>query len=145
MACSIFIASSTTRTSPAATALPTWASTRTTVPGIGATSAPSASCDPGSSKITAVDLTGGSGGAFTTDFTENVASAVMGALYGDNGAVYFATLSGDVSRVGTPVATTAGGDTATPPPTTAPGSENTTVGTIGTLQPLTLMGWRQVY
>lgn len=116
--------------------------TRTMDPEVG-----TASCDLGSTKVTAVALEADANGDFTADFTEDVASAVMGALYGDAGAVYFATLSGDVSRIGTPRAPQAGDDTRSTVPIQqyGEGNENSTSNTVGSLAPLTLMGWRQVY
>ena len=58
-----------------------------------------------------------------------------------------ATVSGDVSRIGTPRAAEAGDDStaATPPSQYGLGNENSTTGTVGTANPLTLMGWRQVF
>ena len=115
--------------------------TRTTDPAVGTTT-----CDTGSTKVAAVSLEAGTGDQFTVDFTQSVASAVMGALYGDAGALYFATLGGDVSRIGTPRASAAGGDSASS--TINPfgqGNESSTTGTVGTNTPLTLLGWRQIY
>ncbi|MBK9036125.1 MAG: VCBS repeat-containing protein [Myxococcales bacterium] len=115
--------------------------TRTTDPAVG-----TSTCDTGSTKVAAVSLEAGSGDAFAVDFTQDIASAVMGALYGDAGALYFATLAGDVSRIGTPRSADAGGDSAST--TISPfgqGNESATVGTVGTNTPLTLLGWRQVY
>ncbi len=116
--------------------------TRTTDPAVGTTG-----CDTGSTQVAAVSLEAGTGDDFTVDFTQSVASAVMGALYGDAGALYFATLGGDVSRIGTPRAANAGGDsTATSAPNPfGQGNESSTTGTVGTNTPLTLLGWRQVY
>jgi hypothetical protein len=36
----------------------------------------------------------------------------MSSMYGDAGTVYFATMSGDVARIGAPRSSTGGGDTA---------------------------------
>ena len=68
----------------------------------------------------------------------------MGALYGDAGALYFATLSGDISRIGTPRAANAGDDTAAG---SAPQWGNAGEGdnVVGSADQLTLLGWRQVY
>jgi hypothetical protein len=115
--------------------------TRTTDPAVGTTT-----CDTGSTKVAAVSLEAGTGEDFTVDFTQSVASAVMGALYGDAGALYFATLGGDVSRIGTPRATAAGGDSAASSINPfGQGNESSTTGTVGTNAPLTLLGWRQIY
>ncbi len=75
-----------------------------------------------------------------------MASVKMGALYGDAGALYFATLSGDVSRIGTPRAANAGDDSnsASPPPQFGGVSEGGT-GSVGSADALALLGWRQVY
>jgi hypothetical protein len=66
-------------------------------------------------------------------------------LYGDAGAIYFATISGDVARVGTPRAANAGGDTAAGQ-TQGMGAGDTATGgqTVGTTSPFTLVGWRVV-
>ena len=62
------------------------------------------------------------------------------------GALYFATLGGDVSRIGTPRATAAGGDSAASSINPfGQGNESSTTGTVGTNAPLTLLGWRQIY
>ena len=115
--------------------------TRTTDPAVGTTS-----CDTGSTKVAAVALEAGAGEDFTVDFTQSIASAVMGALYGDAGALYFATLAGDVSRIGTPRSPDAGGDSAGPGVNPfGQGNESSTTGTVGSNSPLTLLGWRQVY
>jgi len=102
-------------------------------------------CDSGSSTVSAVALDAGTGTNFTSDFNLAVNSAIMGGLYGDAGAVYFATIAGDVARIGTPRASTAGGDTATGHQQGA-GSGDTSSGTvtIGTTSGFTLMGWRVV-
>jgi hypothetical protein len=115
--------------------------TRTTDPAVGTTT-----CDTGSTKVAAVSLEASATTDFNVDFTQSVGSAVMGALYGDAGALYFATLAGDVSRVGTPRAASAGGDSsATGISQFGQGNESATTGTVGSNQPLTLMAWRQVY
>jgi len=112
--------------------------TRTIDPAVG-----TSTCDPGSSKIQAVELNADASDNFVTDFTLSVSSAVMGGLYGDAGAIYFATLSGDVARIGTPRAATAGGDTASGYQQ-GQGAGDTPGETIGTTSPFTLMGWRIV-
>jgi hypothetical protein len=114
--------------------------TKTVDPAIG-----TSSCDTGKSTISGVQLTAGSGTNFTTDFNLGVNSAVMGSLFGDAGAIYFATISGDVARIGTPRTSTAGGDTASGQKQ-GMGSGDTPSGggTVGTTSPFTLMGWRVV-
>ncbi len=116
--------------------------TRTRDPLVG-----SGTCDIGSTVVQALQLNENTTtGEFEVDFEQSLTSAVMGALYGDAGALYFATLSGDVSRIGTPRAASAGGDTTsgTPPPQFGEGSETGT-GTVGNADALALLGWRQVY
>jgi FG-GAP-like repeat len=114
--------------------------TKTVDPAIGTNS-----CDTGTSTISGVELNAGTGTNFTTAFNLGVNSAVMGGLYGDAGAIYFATISGDVARVGTPRASAAGGDTAAGRTQgTAAGDLPTGGATVGTTSPFTLMGWRVV-
>jgi hypothetical protein len=115
--------------------------TRTRDPRIG-----TGTCDVGATVVEALQLDADPSGSFETDFTQTLTSAVMGALYGDAGALYFATLSGDVSRIGTPRARDAGGDSTstTRPPQFGEGSESGT-GTVGNADALALLGWRQVY
>jgi hypothetical protein len=69
----------------------------------------------------------------------------MGGLFGDAGAIYFATLAGDVARVGTPRTSVAGGDTAAGR-TQGMGVGDLGTGTqqVGTTSGFTLMGWRVV-
>ena len=75
-----------------------------------------------------------------------VAAAVMGAIYGDRGAIYFATLAGDVARIGTPAAANAGDDTAAGyNPGTGSGSGSGTGSGVGSTAAFTLLGWRQVF
>jgi len=103
------------------------------------------SCDYGSSTLSAVDLNAGSGTSFTSEFNLAVSSAVMGGLYGDAGALYFATIAGDVARVGTPRAANAGDDTASGQKQGIGVGDTATTGqTVGTTSGFTLMGWRVV-
>ena len=114
--------------------------TKTVDPTIG-----TGSCDSGSSTISGVELTAGTGTNFTSDFSLGVSSAVMGGLFGDAGAIYFATISGDVARVGTPRAATAGGDSrAGVAQGMGVGDQATGGQTVGTTSAFTLMGWRVV-
>jgi type IV pilus assembly protein PilY1 len=114
--------------------------TRTIDPAVG-----TSTCDPGSSKIQAFELNADASNNFVIDFTLSVSSAVMGGLYGDAGAIYFATLSGDVARIGTPRAPNAGGDTASGQTQgQGPGDQGSPGQTVGTTEPFTLMGWRIV-
>jgi hypothetical protein len=66
---------------------------------------------------------------------------VTGALYGDAGALYFAAIDGTVTRIGTPRAASAGGDSASGH-TQGSGTGPNGVGTAGTSSALTLLGWR---
>jgi hypothetical protein len=115
---------------------------RTVDPAIG-----TSSCDPGSSTISAVALDPGTGTNFTSEFDLGVSSAVMGGLFGDAGAIYFATISGDVARIGTPRAATPGGDTLSNREQgvgVGDQASGEAAGTVGTVSPFTLMGWRVV-
>jgi hypothetical protein len=114
--------------------------TRTTDPQIG-----TGTCDPGSSTVTAFELNSDVSGNFVQDFALVVSSAVMTAMYGDAGAIYFATLSGDVARIGTPRAANAGDDTNNGVTQGMGVGDNANAGqTLGTTTPFTLMGWRVV-
>jgi len=101
----------------------------------------SGTCDTGSSIVQGMQLDADGGGDFVEDFSQSLTSAVVSALYGDAGALYFATLGGEVSRIGTPRAATAGTDTA--PPVFGTGTDSGQAG-VGSINPLTLLGWRQV-
>jgi FG-GAP-like repeat len=100
-------------------------------------------CDNGSSKVQAVELNANAANAFITDFTLALSSAVIGAMYGDAGAMYFATMAGDVARIGTPRAAAAGGDTAAGT-SGGMGVSDPSAPSTGTSNPLTLIGWREV-
>ena len=114
--------------------------TKTVDPAIGTNA-----CDTGSSTIAGVDLNPGTGTNFTSNFNLAVSSAVMGGLFGDAGAIYFATLAGDVARVGTPRTSTAGGDTvAGRTQGMGVGDQATGSQQVGTTSGFTLMGWRVV-
>lgn len=99
-------------------------------------------CDNGSSAVQAVRLTTDGNGDFIIDFTVPISSAAVGSLYGDAGAVYLATLSGEVVRVGAPRTSVAGGDTAAGNTGGFGGGEQ---GSTGSNAPLVLMGWRQIF
>jgi hypothetical protein len=114
--------------------------TKTVDPAIG-----TGACDNGSSTVAGVALDAGTGTNFTSQFNIGVSSAVMGSLYGDAGAIYFATISGDVARIGTPRAATAGGDTTTGQKQGMGAGDPSSTGTkLGTTSGFTLMGWRVV-
>lgn len=105
-----------------------------------------AACDNGASKVEALQLNAAGDGSFVSEFQLQLGSAVMGALYGDAGAVYFATMAGDVARIGTPRAAVAGGDSSagTSSSSSSMGSSDGSAATTGTEVPLTLVGWREV-
>ena len=110
--------------------------TRTLDPAIG-----TPTCDVGTTVVQSLALDANASGQFVAGFSRAVASAIMGGVYGDAGALYFATLDGTVSRIGTPRAAQAGGDSAAGtdiptragPGTTAPNPH----------APLLLRGWFQ--
>lgn len=114
--------------------------TRTVDPEVG-----SGTCDRGASTVEAVSLNNVEDGDFVNQFTAEVGSAVMGALYGDAGAIYFATLGGSVTRIGEPRAPEAGGDSGGAGAGTGAGTGDEGTGTWDPETPMTLMGWRQVY
>jgi hypothetical protein len=100
-------------------------------------------CDSGSSNVQAVELNANAAAAFVTNFTLALSSAVIGAMYGDAGAMYFATMAGDVARIGTPRAATAGGDSSAGT-SAGLGVSEASAPSTGTNKPLTLIGWREV-
>ncbi len=80
--------------------------TRTTDPEIG-----TGTCDAGSSTIDVFELNADGNGQFVAEITRIINSAITGSLFGDAGAVYFATEAGSVGRIGRPRTLEAGGDT----------------------------------
>jgi hypothetical protein len=99
-------------------------------------------CDSGTTMVQALRINADVNNDFVIDFSAPIASAAVGSLYGDAGAVYLATLAGDIVRVGTPRATAAGEDTANG---NMGGQGAGEAGTTGTNEPLVLMGWRQIF
>lgn len=107
---------------------------RSTDPVIGGSS-----CDFGKSSVQSLNAN-----TFATVF--NLTSvdglpiaASTGPLYGDAGALYFATVSGEIKRIGSPRATSAGQDT------TSGAIHAMSTGSVGGgANPLTLLGWRVV-
>ncbi len=96
-------------------------------------------CDFGSASVQFLDVN-------TFAQTENITqvggtaiAASAGPIYGDANALYFATVSGEVKRIGAPRATMAGEDTAN-------GNMNQMSPGSGSMYdaPFTLMGWRVV-
>jgi hypothetical protein len=101
-------------------------------------------CDLGATRIDAYAINSGSvfNNVFDVSQINGVPlTAVSGPLYGDGGALYFATVSGDVARVGTPRASTAGGDTTSGYNGAFGAGEG--IGGSSTA-PFTLLGWREV-
>ncbi len=102
-----------------------------------ATDAPvgTSTCEFGKSNIT-----GFSTSEFNEDFNVPTASSTVSSLYGDGDALYFATLAGEIVRIGKPRAGNAGEDSSSPPPGQAPpdGDGNATVGGDGAM---TIGGW----
>ena len=96
-------------------------------------------CDLGATTVSAVALDGARDHTFVEYFSQATAAAVMGALYGDAGAVYFAMLSGGVSRIGTPRAPSAGGDSASGTDT------STATDSSASSDQLVNLGWTQTY
>jgi len=96
-------------------------------------------CDPGSSEIVfaGIDDSASSPGEFDFEAIPSVAipGAAVSSLFGDAGAIYVATLGGQIVRIGTPRAAGAGGGI-------GGGNEG---GEIGVDRPMVLMGWRQVF
>jgi len=98
------------------------------------------SCDLGSTHIQSYSLNSFSSLTFDiSQINSQPIAAVAGPLYGDAGALYFATVGGQIERIGQPRAATAGGDTAA-----GIGVGNGTPQDMGTNTPFTLMGWRVV-
>ncbi len=100
-------------------------------------------CDVGSATVQAMEVNAGAGTDFVQDFSQAVGSAVMGAMYGDAGALYFTTHTGQVKRIGTPRVSKAGGDTAAGQQQ-GMGAGDPASGGVGTTQALALMSWRVV-
>jgi hypothetical protein len=111
--------------------------TRAKDPPVGTTT-----CDFGTSELVALGVNDSSGG-FVTQFTKALSSTTQSSLFGDAGALYLAGLSGDIVRIGTPRAANAGGDTDAG---NAPGgSDGAGAGANLASDPVTLLGWRQMF
>jgi hypothetical protein len=103
--------------------------TRATDPPIGTDT-----CDLGGSQLSGVDIDD-----LSTVLTVNTASATVSSLFGHAGAVYFTTLSGDLVRVGTPVASEAGGESGGNGNGNGDGNGSEHISNA-----LGILGWRQV-
>ncbi len=101
--------------------------TRATDPPIGTDT-----CETGNSEVTGVDLDD-----LSLELAVTTGSASVSALYGHAGAVYFTTLAGDLVRVGTPVASEAGGES-------GDDGDDGGDGEGPTSRALGILGWRQV-
>ncbi len=100
-------------------------------------------CDNGSSYVDIMQLDADADNEFVRDSAPiAISGAAVGSMYGDADAVYVATISGDVVRIGTPRVTSAGADTANGNVGGLGGGEE---GTMGSNDPLVLMGWRQIF
>ncbi|MBL0217474.1 MAG: VCBS repeat-containing protein [Myxococcales bacterium] len=98
------------------------------------------SCDFGSSSVQSYGLEA----PYTQQFNLTAAGgvpyrAVTGPIYGDAGALYFATVAGQIERVGTPRSTAAGGDSTSGAVHSEGASDTTYVNA-----PFTLLGWRTI-
>lgn len=99
----------------------------------------SGTCDFGTSRVQSYALNAPYAPKFDIDDIGGVPiAASSGPLYGDGGALYFATISGEIKRLGQPRATTAGADTAA-----GLGQGNATPETT-TSSGMVLLGWRNV-
>ncbi len=98
-------------------------------------------CDFGSSSVQAYGLNAPYTQVFDISSIDGQPiHAVSGPLYGDAGALYFATVSGEIKRIGAPRATVAGADTAAGH---TPGQGASEAATSASA-PFTMIGWRVV-
>ncbi len=96
------------------------------------------SCDFGSSRVQSYGLEAPYSQQFDLTSSGGVPyRAVTGPIYGDAGALYFATVAGTIERVGAPRSAAAGGDTTSGAIHGNGSSETTYVNA-----PFTLLGWR---
>ena len=79
-------------------------------------------------------------GNFVSQFNQLLGSTIVAPLFGHAGAVYSAGLDGTLVRIGTPRASSAGGDTAA-----GQGQGTTGEGANGATGTIELIGWRQLY
>jgi hypothetical protein len=98
-------------------------------------------CDFGSSKLQSYGLNNPFSQIFElTGSQTSPYRAVTGPLYGDAGALYFATVAGSIERIGTPRSAVAGGDSASGSLHLLGGAEPATYVNA----PFTLLGWRTI-
>jgi hypothetical protein len=93
-------------------------------------------CELGNAEVTGLDLDD-----LSVQLSVTTGSASVSSLFGHAGAVYFTTLGGDLVRVGTPVASEAGGEPQGGS-SGGPGGDDSGNGTAS--GPLGIVGWRQV-
>jgi hypothetical protein len=99
------------------------------------------SCDFGTSKIQGYTLNSPFGQQYdVSQIGGTPIHAVAGPLYGDAGALYFATVSGEIKRIGEPRATSAGGDSSSGSLHSMGAASETAYMNM----PFTLLGWRVV-
>lgn len=110
--------------------------TRSVDPDVGNPSA----CDYGSSRVQFLDSNTFTQTALLSSVAGSTIAATAGPLFGDAGALYFATVSGEIKRIGSPRAATAGADSAAGQ--TQQSSSTTQDG--DTAGPMALIGWRVV-
>jgi hypothetical protein len=98
----------------------------------------SGTCDFGSASVLGYNLNTFSNTLNVSSVGGKAIAASSGPLFGDAGALYFATVAGVVERVGSPLAATAGAN------------NQGTLGKMGaadsggTASAFTLLGWREV-
>ncbi|MDX2088348.1 MAG: hypothetical protein SFX73_10885 [Kofleriaceae bacterium] len=95
-------------------------------------------CDYGSSKVQFLDPTTLAKTEEVTQVGGKGIDAVASPMFGDAGALYFTTVSGEIKRIGQPRATVAGQDTDNGT------MQNESSGSEPGEAPLTLVGWRVV-
>ncbi len=93
-------------------------------------------CEFGSSEVASFDLS-----TLKERFSTATKGATVSSLYGDGGAIYFATLAGEVVRIGKPRAQNAGDDTANG---TGGGNAESGEPFDPSNAPLNVVGWREM-
>ncbi len=107
--------------------------TRATDPPVG-----TGTCEFGSSKVSGFTIAD-----LKESFSVVTHSATVSSLFGDAGAVYFATLAGEIVRIGTPRAADAGGDSRSGAGGGQAGGSSGGGGGGSATDPLQVLGWRQ--
>ncbi|MCP4449606.1 MAG: hypothetical protein GY811_30390 [Myxococcales bacterium] len=97
-------------------------------------------CEFGTSEVSGFSIA-----EFDNAFNVSTTSATVSSLYGAGGAVYFATLAGEIVRIGDPRAANAGDDTAIGTGGgQAEGGDETDGGEGAGDGPIQVLGWRQI-